>query len=251
MTGSGTTAAQTGRGHALVVVMPVYNEEEGVVAVVEDWLRSLDALLSDFRILVLNDGSRDGTLSKLRVFAEDARVCVIDKVNEGHGPTILRGYREAVTRAEWVFQVDSDDEIHASEFVTLWQQREGHDFLFGERTDRPQGLARYVVSACSRLVVHALCGRAVHDVNVPFRLMRADALSAFLPQIPADTFAPNLVIAGLAARSHARVLNVPVRCTMRATAPVSLTGWSVWRAALRSLRQSLVILLRRGDGCGS
>ena len=235
--------------HELAVVMPVYNEDDCILQVANSWLELLQSTVKDFEIILLNDGSTDSTADRLAEFSGEPRVRVIDKDNEGHGPTILRGYVEAAGSADWIFQVDSDDEIQAVEFPALWREREGFDLVMGYRKERPQAVARYVVSACSRLVVHALCGRAVLDVNVPFRLMRRECLEKLIPRIPPGTFAPNLIISGLAGCMGARVTNVPVACKLRATAPVSLTGWSVWRAALLSLRQTISILLKERNTC--
>ena len=228
----------------LMVVLPVYNEEGCIGEVVCAWTGMLGALGVDFEVLVLNDGSRDATAERLRAWEATPRVRVIHKPNEGHGPTILRGYALAVAGAEWVFQVDSDNELPASAFAAFWTPREGYDFLFGIRTGRVQGAGRGAISAVSRGVVRWLGGAGVADVNVPYRLMRAAALGRFLPLIPPDTFAPNVAIAGLAARGGFRIHNSPVPHAARRTGAVSLTRWRVWRAAARSLGQTVRILWR-------
>jgi len=95
----------------LAVVMPVYNEEECIVKVLKSWISTLTALGMRFQIIVLNDGSSDGTQQALNVFDHDNRIDVINKANSGHGPTILMGYKKSVELAEWTFQCDSDNEM--------------------------------------------------------------------------------------------------------------------------------------------
>src|SRR5438067_1838594 len=111
----------------VIVVMPVYNEADCIVSVVRSWLSVLEKERLNFQLLVLNDGSTDATGGVLAQFSTDSRVQVINKHNSGHGPTILMGYRWAGERASWVFQVDSDDEIAAEEFVVLWRRRHEQD----------------------------------------------------------------------------------------------------------------------------
>ena len=85
----------------LALVMPVYNEEECIVDVVSAWREELLRLGIDFLMIIVNDGSRDGTRERLAPFAGDERIMVVNKENSGHGPTILVGYRMGVEEAEW------------------------------------------------------------------------------------------------------------------------------------------------------
>jgi glycosyltransferase involved in cell wall biosynthesis len=87
----------------LAVVMPVYNEEACIAGVVRSWRDLLDTLQIEYRLIVLNDGSKDGSATALAAFGDNPRIEVVNKPNAGHGPTILFGYRRAVKIAEWCF----------------------------------------------------------------------------------------------------------------------------------------------------
>ena len=223
----------------VALVMPVYNEEACIANVVRSWHLMLSGLNVDFQMIVLNDGSRDGTREALSAFANEKRIRVVNKPNSGHGPTILTGYREAVGIAEWVFQCDSDDEMKADHFPELWRVRDPCDAVFGFRQGRHQNVARKIISACSRLTVHLLFGRAVTDVNTPYRLMRASAIKEIIAALPDDSFAPNIIISGALASSGARICNCPVPHEGRRTGSVSIVKWRLWKAALKSFRQTL------------
>jgi glycosyltransferase involved in cell wall biosynthesis len=224
----------------LMVVMPVYNEEECIAGVVRSWKDKLGAMGLDFQILVLNDGSRDGTQAALETFDGDDRVRIINKDNSGHGPTILRGYRVAVEEAQWVFQIDSDDEMKPDHFPRLWDKRLKYDALFGVRAAREQDNARKLLSAGSRLVVRMLFGRGVRDVNTPYRLMRSSKLRPIVTAIPDDTFAPNVIISGVFSKTRNRVYNTPVPHENRKTGTGSLTSAKVWKVAIKSGIQTLL-----------
>ena len=104
----------------LAVVIPVYNEEEIISTVLSEWYQKLKELEINFEIHVYNDGSKDNTLKNITETSEQLeKVIVHDKENSGHGPTILMGYREN-SHAEWVFQVDSDNEMSPDEFSRVW-----------------------------------------------------------------------------------------------------------------------------------
>ena len=222
-----------------MLVMPVYNEEACIEAVVASWRDQLSEMQLDFALLILNDGSKDGTARALEAFRNDPRVRVVNKANSGHGPTILQGYRVAVEEAEWVFQCDSDDEMKPDAFPKLWKRREKYDALFGSRALRQQEPARRLLSAGSRAVVRLFFGRGVRDVNTPYRLMRAKVLKPIVLAIPDDTFAPNILISGVLSSRRARIHNTPVPHEGRKTGEMSLTSAKVWKVAVKSLRQTL------------
>lgn len=244
MTTHPTPADETAVRHELTVVMPVYNEADGLAACLASWRRTLDELGVDHRILVLDDGSTDATADVLAGLAGDSHIEAVSKANEGHGPTVLRGYARAVTDSDWVFQVDSDDEIPADAFGAVWSARVGRDAVFGYRTGRSQPIDRRIISRVAAVAVRRLFGSKVRDVNVPYRLLRAGALAPLLASIPADTFAPNLVVAGVLGRDRASFAEVPVPHTQRRTGQVSIAGLGALRAATRSLGQTLRLAWR-------
>lgn len=223
----------------LAVVMPVYNEAECILAVVRAWLDVLDRLGMQAVMLLYDDGSSDDTPGQLATFAGDERVRVSTHTNRGHGPTILLGYREAVLEADWVFQCDSDGEISPECFPALWAQRDQCDAVFVIRTGRKQDAVRSFMSRFSRATIRLLFGRRVPDVNAPFRLMRARWLAPVLDAIPADTFAPNLLISGAASVGEARVVALPVLCAPRQTGRSSILGLRALKVATRSFLQTL------------
>lgn len=224
----------------LALVMPVYNEEGCIIDVIDSWLSTLSQLDMSFKLIVLNDGSTDNTADTLHIFNNSNHVEIINKKNQGHGPTILEGYRRGVEQAEWIFQCDSDDEMKAEHFPVLWQNRDHYDALFGVRTNRDQNLARKIISSASRLTVKALYGSGISDVNTPYRLMRSKYLKAVIEQIPPSIFAPNIIISGTFSKAGLRIYEHPVPHENRQTGSVSIMKWKLWKAALKSFSQTLL-----------
>ena len=225
----------------LCVVMPVYNEEMTIGVVLEKWHAFLSQLGVDFEIRAYNDGSKDHSLEVMRQVASNLgkRISIRDKGNEGHGPTILRGYREAAADGfAWVFQIDSDDEMGPECFQSLWNARQNCDFLLGRRDGRRQPLSRKIVSWVSRLSVRFLYGKSVWDVNAPYRLMRVSACQKFFSSIPPETFAPNVALSGLAARSRLRSMEILVPQHDRTAGEVSIRRWKLLKAATKSFIQT-------------
>ena len=225
----------------LCVVMPVYNEQDAIGPVLRKWDAALAALGIDYVIRPYNDGSKDRSLEVMREVSKDLpRVEVGDKPNGGHGNTILTGYREAAADGfDWVFQIDSDDEMGPEKFGELWRRRGDFDFLVGIRDGRVQALPRKVISFVSRLCVRLFYGRSVWDVNTPYRLMRVEAFKGFYGAIPLTTFAPNVILSGLAARHGLRCFETRVPQHDRTTGEVSIKKWKLLKAAARSFWQTI------------
>lgn len=52
--------------------------------------------------------------------------------NEGHGPTLIRGYKQALAEhADFIFQTDSDGQTNPNEFESFWEKRHDYDAVFG------------------------------------------------------------------------------------------------------------------------
>ena len=227
----------------LTVVMPVRNEATMVQSVILAWTDALSRLKVDFCLRVYDDGSRDETRPILaRLAGQLARVEVVEQPNQGHGPTVYRGYREA--RGTWVLQIDSDGEIGPESLPTLWQARERRDYIIGHRQHRHVGLGRRLVTAGARVTVRLAFGQTLRDVNCPYRLMRRRCLETLLPHVPADTFAPNVALAGLALRAGLRVGEIPVESRPQPAGRSALRNVRLATGAARALLQTVAIAWR-------
>jgi dolichol-phosphate mannosyltransferase len=228
----------------LSLVVPVHNEAAVVAAVVQAWAAEVERLAIDYELLVYDDGSTDDTPRILAgLAARLPRLRAQRHANMGHGPTILRGYREA--RGAWVFQLDSDDETGPESFEDLWRRREAFDLLLGARDGRRAPVARRLVTRGARAAVRLLFGRGITDVNTPYRLIRASALAALLPRIPEGAFAPNVIMSGCAVRAGLRIDERPIPHRARRAGAGSLLGGRLWRAAARGLIQLVAVAVRR------
>lgn len=88
---------------AVSIVLPVYNAAAYVAEAVESMLAQT---FGDFELIILNDGSADGSRDVLAGY-RDARIRVVDQPHRGLVETLNRGIREA--RGEWVARMDADD----------------------------------------------------------------------------------------------------------------------------------------------
>lgn len=221
------------------VVMPAYNEEGGIREAVEAVQRHVLALVPGSELVVVNDGSRDTTGAILdRLAAADPNVRVVHKSNGGHGPAVMTGL--AAARGEFVFLIDSDNQIPLESFAELWREvQAGHDGAFGVRRVRNDAQIRRLLTVIIRLSLTALFGVRMHDANVPFKLLRRDAWNDARRSIPDDTLAPSLFLAVWAMRRGLDIAFVNVPHRDRETGTVSIRRWKLVKFCARAFRQLL------------
>ncbi len=228
--------------------MPAYNEEAAIAPVVKAWSIVLSAVVPDHTLYVLNDGSKDGTLAKLRSLEKEMpNLKVVDKQNTGHGPTCVEGYTLALREgADWILQIDSDGQCDPCYFESLWRLREKHPVIYGFRRKREDGMLRLFISRCISVLIVLSCGVWVRDSNVPYRLMRRDALLKALPNIPADFSLANILLS-VFQESQTGITWVPIVFRTR-TGGVSSMKMRTFlphaRALMSQLRRSSRLLRR-------
>ena len=180
----------------LYIVMPAYNEEANIEAVVSQWHPLVEKIGSDSRLVVMDDGSKDHTYEKLKDLQKKFPQLVgVTKENEGHGATVLRAYHYAVDHgADYVFQTDSDGQTLPEEFWPLWENRQRGGLLIGQRKGREDGISRVFVTRVLRLVLFAVFRVWVKDANTPFRLMKASEQEQVLKKIPEGFNLSNVIM---------------------------------------------------------
>lgn len=84
-------------GEKLCVVIPAYNEEANIEKVVLDWYPVVEKYGEESKLLIIDDGSKDGTYQKLMELVADRPALIVRrKENGGHGSAVLCGYYYAL-----------------------------------------------------------------------------------------------------------------------------------------------------------
>lgn len=185
----------------LSVVIPVYNEEENLDLLFERCMKALDALGKTFELVLINDGSRDGSWEKLQSFHQlrPHHIRVIDfNGNFGQHQAVMAGFEHS--RGEVVVTLDADlqnppEEIH--KLLAMIDQ--GHDVVEGVRQMRQDNFfRRHASKLCNRLR-EKLTGIKMTDQGSMLRaytrrvvdlMVMSSEASAFIPAL-AYSFASN------------------------------------------------------------
>ena len=225
----------------LCLVMPVYNEEECIAQVVKDWAAEFSKHFKadEFRLLVVNDGSKDKTRQILDELAKELTCLLpLHQINGGHGNAVYNGYKEALNlNAEYIFQTDSDDQFVAADFLLLWQQKEKSDFILGQRKIRNDAFARLVITRLVILLNLFLFWKYIPDANIPYRLMKSSFLAQLVQKMNFIPFIPNIFLSILAAKKGANLLSIAVQHKERATGTVSILRWKLVKVCFLCAKQ--------------
>lgn len=181
----------------LFIIVPAYNEEENIEKLINDWYPVIEKHHGggESRLVVINDGSKDNTYEILKKCAKTRPLLQpLTKLNGGHGPTLLQGYRYAIkNKADYIFQTDSDGQTLPQEFEDFWRMRIRYDAILGDRKSRQDGISRIFVENTLRLILKIFFGVNIPDANAPFRLMKRELVEKYIDRMPDDFNIPNVM----------------------------------------------------------
>ena len=166
------------------LVLPTYNEAENIEPIVRAALAQLGSTGMAHRVLVVDDGSPDGTGEIAdRLAAELGPVEVLHRDRkEGIGPAYLAGFRHALAGgAELLLEMDSDFSHDPADLPRLISAAADADLVLGSRyvpgggvTD--WGRARRLISRGGSIYAKLMLGIPVNDLTGGFKCFRRDVL---------------------------------------------------------------------------
>ena len=198
---------------AVSVVIPVYNERDNLAELLERTLAACRGLDRQTEIILVDDGSRDGSTEWLADaaarFPGEVKSLLLNR-NYGQHNAILCGFGAA--QGDIMVTLDADLQNPPEEIGKLVAQIDaGYDVVGSVRQDRQDALFRKVFSGLINLMVRKSTGVRLHDYGCMLRAYRRRVVDAMLSCRERHTFIP--VLANLFAK---RVTEVPVGHAERA-----------------------------------
>jgi len=163
---------QSSAGQSLSVFFPCYNEQDNLRRVYESASAVLKASGLDYEIILVDDGSTDGTLPIASgLAAADPRVTVVHHPeNLGYGAALRSGFRAATKSL--VFYTDGDGQFALDELPALLPLMRQHDIVSCFRLNRQEGLFRRFNAWCWTSLVCRVFNLKIKDINCAFKLYR-------------------------------------------------------------------------------
>jgi len=209
----------------LSVVVPVFNEEESLPELLSRLSAALQALTKSYEVLLVNDGSRDGSLAIMReATTSDPRVSVIDfNRNYGQHSAIFAGFEAA--RGEIIVTLDADLQNPPEEIGKLVaKMEEGFDVVGSVRIKRQDPFFRRLASRLVNRVTSMATGVQLSDYGCMLRAYRRGVVKTLCQSKEISTFIP--VLADMFA---GKVTEVPVAHAERVKGQSKYSLWKLIR----------------------
>lgn len=163
-------------GIDLSVVIPLYNEEENIPDLYAELSAALDDLCLTYEVIIIDDGSRDGSFERLKAIHErDPRWQVIRfRRNFGQTAGIAAGF--AASQGEVVVTMDADLQNDPRDTGKLLaKMREGYDIVSGWRVHRKEKfLTRRLPSMTANWLISRTTGVSLHDYGCTLKAYHRD-----------------------------------------------------------------------------
>lgn len=205
----------------LSIIIPAYNEEKRIgrtLRAVSDYLKKQTY---DYEILVVNDGSRDGTAPLVKnMEPEIPCLRLIDNaINHGKGYVVRQGMREA--KGQIRLFTDADNSTSLDHFALMQPLFEsGYEVVIGTRDRRDHPEARQTVAQpfikrlagdIGNLIIQLLAVRGTWDTQCGFKAFTAAAAERIFGAAVVNRFAFDVEALGIAQRLGYRIGIVPIR----------------------------------------
>lgn len=191
---------------ATTVVIPAYNERNGIVRTIEQVRHALADAAITAEIIVVDDGSADGTGEQ----AEATGVRVLRQpVNRGYGAALKTGI--VASKSEFILIIDADGTYPATSIPQLLAQADHADMVVGSRNKKGAKIPwmRRPAKWFLTKLASYLAGQSIPDLNSGLRLLRRSATEPFLPILPQGfSFTTTITLSMLC--TNRRVAYVPI-----------------------------------------
>lgn len=203
----------------LSVVVPAYNEENRIISTLEAILAHMQKKGFAYELLVVDDGSRDGTARRVREFIEannlSQHACLVAlPKNQGKGAAVRAGVLRAV--GKYVLFTDADNSTPIEEMDGFLKHIGDADILIGSRylkmsnVEKKQPWYRILLSRTANFVIRAFLIDGIKDTQCGFKMLRYEVAKDIFSRMKVDGFGFDMELLALAEVLDYKVKELPV-----------------------------------------
>ncbi len=226
----------------LSIFFPAYNEALNIRTAVEEAVRvaSDSPYISNFEVIVVNDGSSDNTLTIAHELKnENSHVRVVDHgQNRGYGAALKTGI--AASKMDYVFYTDSDLQFDILELQHLLVHLTSYDVVIGYRAPRQDPIMRLLNAKVWNILNRTLFGLHIRDIDCAFKVFKRELIQNLSLQSQGAMISAETLIR--LSRQGIKIKEVPVSHLPRIAGSATGAKPSVIIRAIREMMS-----LYRGD----
>lgn len=232
-----------------LVIIPTYNEKENI----EKMIRSIFSLPASFDILIVDDGSPDGTAAIVKSvqLSYPSRLFILEREGkQGLGTAYILGFEWAIEMTyDYIFEMDADFSHNPQDLLLLHQAcMNGADLAIGSRyksgvnvVNWPMG--RVLMSYFASMYVRFITGMKIYDTTAGFKCYKRRVLETIdLDRIKFKGYAFQIEMKFTAWKLGFHIVEIPIVFTDRREGTSKMSGgifnealWGVLRMKLRSI----------------
>ena len=160
---------------SVTAIFPCYNDAPTIAGMVDDTRTALRRSVDDFEVIVVDDGSQDGSaavLAEVATRVPELRVVTHER-NRGYGAALISGFGAATK--DWIFYTDGDGQYDASHLDDLIHAvRDDTDVVQGWKNGRGDAWYRRIIGRAYHHTVRLLFDLRVRDTDCDYRLFRRE-----------------------------------------------------------------------------
>jgi dolichol-phosphate mannosyltransferase len=163
----------------LSVVIPLFNEQESVTPLVSQLLASLRPLQEPFELVLVDDGSSDGTAQALEELSQRTPELVAVLLRRNYGQTAAMAAGFDASAGEEIVTLDGDLQNDPADIpLMVHKLREGYDLVSGWRHQRQDAaLSRLLPSLVANRLIARVTGVRLHDYGCSLKAYRREVLT--------------------------------------------------------------------------
>lgn len=188
------------------VVAPVYNEKENIKRFIEKTEQSLKKRFDSYEIILVDDGSTDGSKEILDREAERNGHIKAYHFTKNNGQTAALAAGFKMCTGDLVVTMDSDLQTDPDDIYVLLAYINEYDMVNGRRATREDGLKKKISSIIGNGMRNLITGDDIQDTGCPLKLFRKKVIDSFYLYEGMHRFLPTL-----AKINGFKVIEVPVR----------------------------------------
>ncbi len=199
--------------------MPAYNEAKCIGKSIADAKKQFEAVSKDYELIVVDDGSNDGTRRIIEELGDRKFQIVGYDRNQGKGYAIKVGLHHAT--GQFTFLMDSDSEIRPKELTSYVNALEAADFVIGSKrhslsTVRTPAMRRFL-SLGFNILERILTGVRATDTQAGLKAARSTALYQVLPLLSVKRYAFDAELLAVASLFNFKITELPVDIELKGT----------------------------------
>ncbi len=204
---NGIASNEVVRAPEVSVVIPVFNEEENIVALHQKLDAALGALGLSYEVLYVDDGSRDRSFELLSEIASRDEHVKLVRFRRNFGQTAAMAAGMEYSTGRVIIPLDADGQNDPADIPRLLEKiEEGYDVVSGWRLKRKDNTIRKIPSQIANRLISKVTGVALHDYGCSLKAYRADVMKDVSLYGEMHRFIP-----AYAAMVGARVTEIPVQ----------------------------------------